>query len=276
MFSSPEPLEEKITSQKSTPSSPPKYFDTNNPSLTPKYVSIHYYFLSIHVFPWIPKKTRCFLTPKKNTQQTLLNLFFTSSPVFVPRPTCHSLGSHGIDQLAAMASWRSSWGIFCSLPQIGHLPPYTFLANPWNFPRDFFCQSIGWLLFVIKKSQLLYRDPGSPKLRMVMEPKYDAFWRWLDPPNIFSQYDWMRRDIIQSLSRTLKPVGCESSSYSKFLLPFQLSHLFVLDIKIWEKHASCLAVLFQKVYTIQMGNTQKSSHKQWMSKFTVGYPFKRD
>ena len=30
-------------------------------------------------------------------------------------------------------------------------------------------------------------------LRMVMEPKYYAFWRWLDTPIISWEYDWMPR-----------------------------------------------------------------------------------
>ena len=32
--------------------------------------------------------------------------------------------------------------------------------------------------------QVLYRDPGLPKLRMVMEPKDYTFWRWLNIPII--------------------------------------------------------------------------------------------
>ena len=37
------------------------------------------------------------------------------------------------------------------------------------------------------------RDPGSPKLRMVLEPKYLAFRRWLYTPIIIWQGDWIPR-----------------------------------------------------------------------------------
>ena len=37
----------------------------------------------------------------------------------------------------------------------------------------------------------------SPKLRMVMEPKYYAFWRWLDTLIIIWEYDWIPRERDQ-------------------------------------------------------------------------------
>ena len=37
------------------------------------------------------------------------------------------------------------------------------------------------------------RDPGSPKLRMIAEPKYNAFRRELDTQIIIWEYDWIPR-----------------------------------------------------------------------------------
>ena len=48
-------------------------------------------------------------------------------------------------------------------------------------------------LAVLRDSFEFPRDPGSPKLRMVMEPKYYAFRRWLYTPIIIWQGDWIPR-----------------------------------------------------------------------------------
>ena len=51
-----------------------------------------------------------------------------------------------------------------------------------------------WWFQSIGKESLGPRDPGSPKLRMVVEPKDYAFRRWLNIPISIWQYDWMPRE----------------------------------------------------------------------------------
>ncbi len=89
--------------------------------------------------------------------------------------------------------WMRKFEFWCLQCQTGCIHPWHGISGvrSWRATpkraRSFYCSPPC-------SNKSFPMDPGSPKLRMVMEPKYYAFRRWLETPIISWEYNWIPRD----------------------------------------------------------------------------------
>ena len=115
--------------------------------------------------------------------------FCSSFPTF----TCSSSSVEQVCCVHTNALNEKVWILMPSVPNWLHTHPWHGISGvrSWRATpkraRSFYCSPPC-------SNKSFPMDPGSPKLRMVMEPKYYAFRRWLETPIISWEYNWIPRD----------------------------------------------------------------------------------